>query len=276
MQEQTKSATREEEQRELESVLASPVFRRAPGLSRILAYVCEQYFAGKAASIKEYNIAVEGLGRTPDFSASQDSIVRVEFGRLRKRLHYHYETSGRVNGLRIKLPDAGYIPKFEVRPKLSAAEANNGHAKFEAPDLGTSRSFEAQQVRQNDTPPHRRLKVLLALGLVSLVFAALLYRLPSGGHAHVPRFQNLFAKAPSGSSTVAAAPCSVAGADAAVRICAGGSAPRCVDAMGRVWLSDRYFTGGVAISRRDRRILRTLDPFLYRNAREGDFCYDDF
>jgi hypothetical protein len=47
-----------------------------------------------------------------------------------------------------------------------------------------------------------------------------------------------------------------------------------VDRSGQVWLGDRYFTGGAAISKPDHRILRTLDPALYQKAREGEFQYD--
>jgi hypothetical protein len=47
-----------------------------------------------------------------------------------------------------------------------------------------------------------------------------------------------------------------------------------VDRSGQVWLGDRYFTGGAVIEKTDRNILRTLDPVLYRKAREGDFQYD--
>jgi len=47
---------------------------------------------GRASLIKEYNIAVQALGRTEDFDPSQDSVVRVEVSRLRKRLQQFYET----------------------------------------------------------------------------------------------------------------------------------------------------------------------------------------
>ena len=53
---------------ELEAVLASTLFTRAPDLSKILKYVCERRFTNQTDAIKEYNIALEALGRGPVFS----------------------------------------------------------------------------------------------------------------------------------------------------------------------------------------------------------------
>src|SRR5579871_5923308 len=67
-----------QERLELDALLASGIFNRAPNLAQLLTYVCSQYFEGMAGQIKEYNIAVEALGRPPDFDQKRDSIVRVE------------------------------------------------------------------------------------------------------------------------------------------------------------------------------------------------------
>jgi len=74
-----------QERRELEAVLASGIFHRAPNLAQLLTYVCAKYFEGSGEHIKEYNIAVDALGRPSDFDQKRDSIVRVEAHRLRKR-----------------------------------------------------------------------------------------------------------------------------------------------------------------------------------------------
>jgi hypothetical protein len=73
------------EKAELDHVLASGIFDRSPGLAQLLTYVCSQYFQGTAAEIKEYNIAVEALGRPASFDQKRDSIVRAQFHRLRDR-----------------------------------------------------------------------------------------------------------------------------------------------------------------------------------------------
>jgi hypothetical protein len=66
----------------------------------------------------------------------------------------------------------------------------------------------------------------------------------------------------------------VALSEEGVRISVGSLEPKYVDSSGHVWSGDRYFTGGNAVIRKDRRIFRTLDPALYEKAREGDFQYD--
>ena len=84
----------ENEKRELQTLLASGIFDRAPNLAQVLTYVCERYFEGASEQIKEYNIAVDALGRRADFDQRRDSIVRVEAYRLRKRLREYYEADG--------------------------------------------------------------------------------------------------------------------------------------------------------------------------------------
>src|SRR5580698_11372306 len=93
-----------EEKAELEAVFASGIFSRAPGLAQILSYVCTKYFEGQSGQVKEYNIAVEALGRPADFDQKRDSIVRVEAHRLRKRLAEYYENEGAAHSIQIEIP----------------------------------------------------------------------------------------------------------------------------------------------------------------------------
>jgi len=101
-----------QEKRELQAVLDSGIFNRAPNLAQVLTYVCTQYFEGAAQQIKEYNIAVEALGRPAAFDQKRDSIVRVEAHRLRKRLREYYETDGVGHPVRIEIPPGQYAPRF--------------------------------------------------------------------------------------------------------------------------------------------------------------------
>src|SRR5579872_5032654 len=101
-----------QERHELEAILASGIFSRAPNLALVLTYVCEKYFEGAAEEIKEYNIAVEALGRPAEFDQKRDSIVRVEAHRLRKRLREYYETEGASRPIRIEIPSGRYAPRF--------------------------------------------------------------------------------------------------------------------------------------------------------------------
>src|ERR1700722_4786355 len=117
-----------QEKNELQSVLASGIFNRAPNLAHVLTYVCVQYFEGAAEQIKEYNIAVEALGRPAGFDQKRDSIVRVEAHRLRKRLREYYEAEGASHVVRIDIPPGQYVPHFvrqrPPQPDLSQVAAS--------------------------------------------------------------------------------------------------------------------------------------------------------
>src|SRR5262249_38302909 len=103
------------EKAELEIVLASGIFERPPAPAQILTYVCGKYFQGAAGEIKEYNIAVEALGRPPDFDQKRDAIVRVQCHRLRERLAEYYEAEGAGHAVHIEIPQGQYAPKFVRR-----------------------------------------------------------------------------------------------------------------------------------------------------------------
>jgi len=255
-----------EEQLELEAVLQSRTFVRAPNLAAILRYVCEEHAQGRANLIKEYNIAVQALGRAQDFDPSQDSVVRVEVSRLRKRLQQFYETEGASHEIQLHLADVGYIPRFvrRPRPENNGIDTASGTAPAAASPSGASVdqvAVAASSVR-DDTRQGRWMIILGALAVLSMaavLVMALWDRSPS--------------TRPVLPTSVAAAP-GVASAGDAVRISVGSPEARYVDRSGQVWLGDRYFTGGAVMEKTDRTILRTLDPVLYRKAREGDCQYD--
>jgi len=113
----------------------------------------------------------------------------------------------------------------------------------------------------------RQRRLLIGLGALALlsmiaVLAMALRDRAAGARPALP--------AAVAASAVAATP----GAGDALRISAGSLEARYVDRSGQVWLGDRYFTGGAVMEKTDRMILRTLDPVLYRRAREGDCQYD--
>jgi hypothetical protein len=253
-----------EEQSELQAVLESKTFTRAPNLAAILRYVCQEYAEGRAHLIKEYNIAVQALGRPQDFDPSQDSVVRVEVSRLRKRLQQFYETEGASHDIHVHLADVGYVPRFvrQSQTKSNGLETASAVAQpvaFDAPaDQSTGLDVSARTANRQ-----KRLVLVLAVLAVLLTIAVLVMalrdRFPAVGLA--PR-------SPAAATPVAATP-----ADA-LRINVGSLEQRYEDRSGQTWIGDRYFTGGRVMEKPDRTIFRTLDPALYRKAREGECKYD--
>ena len=109
----------------VERVLSSAQMSKAPALASFLKYVVEQALEGKADRLKAYTIAVEALGRPPDFDPQADPIVRMQAGRLRKALALHYGTDGISDPIRIELPSGSYVPRF-TRP--AAVEQEQEHS----------------------------------------------------------------------------------------------------------------------------------------------------
>src|SRR5689334_1678078 len=103
------------EREAVQRVLHSGIFDRAPNLALILRYVCDRFFDGRLEEIREYNIAVDALGRPSDFDQKRDSIVRVEAHRLRKRLADYYKTAGQNDSVIIQIPAGTYVPQFVRR-----------------------------------------------------------------------------------------------------------------------------------------------------------------
>jgi len=122
-----------QEKNELESVLSSGIFDRSPSLVQLLSYVCQKHFEGTADEIKEYNIAVDVLGRPTDFDQKRDSIVRVHFHRLRNRLAVYYAKEGATRPLRILIPPGQYIPQFVPQVGGEDVPAQNNEAVIAAP-----------------------------------------------------------------------------------------------------------------------------------------------
>src|SRR5688500_14719994 len=111
---------------ELERILASRCFQQAGRASHFLRFVVEQTLAGGSQRLKGYTIGVEVFGRPPDFDAQSDALVRVEAGRLRRRLVEYYASEGAGDPVRIDLPRGSYAIEssfLEPVPDVGLASA---------------------------------------------------------------------------------------------------------------------------------------------------------
>jgi hypothetical protein len=232
-----------EEREELERLLASGFLSRSPSLVQFVRYICQKYFDGEIHQIKEYNVAVEALGRPADFDQKRDSIVRVEAHRLRKRLQEFYAQEGCSHPIRIELPPGSYAPVFR-RPDT-----------FEV---------EPAQVETVADQPHKRLWAWVAASILCAVTAGALLYQRAVSDSEVPESRARLA---------AVGPVTSPVADGDIRILAGTS-NRIVDRFGNVWQGDRFFTGGEIFAAGNKTIQRTQDPSLFLNRRQGDFRFD--
>jgi hypothetical protein len=145
----------EAERRELDWLLSSGVLGRSGNLTRVLKYICEERFAGRAHQIKEYTIATEALGRRPDFDPNSDTIVRVTFHSLRKRLSEVYQNEGVGRPIRLMVPPGHYDPQFVLAPLPESPRAlpSNPDTALIVQDAESP----ASQLIRHDPPWYRRL-----------------------------------------------------------------------------------------------------------------------
>ena len=124
----------------LDLVLKSNTFSRADQLRSFLRFIGEMELEGKADEITEYLIAVKALGRTNDFSALEDSSVRVMARSLRQKLEEFYFHERPEAEIRIELAKGSYHPRFVrvEREPAPAPEAQATETPSPAPRLLTS------------------------------------------------------------------------------------------------------------------------------------------
>lgn len=290
-----------DERLELQAVLSSPLFQRAPKLSRILAYVCEQYFTGKAADLKEYSIAIDALGRAPGFDPQADAIVRVDLHLLRKRLELFYAQDGKNRRARIILPLGQYTPEFVARDRVEMAEDGSSDGVSPACDaplppaaskpVRNAQGISSKPLLALPSPSSlTSLRRIMAwsrhrtLPLVAASCCLLGLTVGAGGTLVLYRRHVRSQSAEAGMRTAdrrvipAILPRLSFGAapdfeDQAIRIRCGSNQDY-VDSSGQRWSMDRYYAGGTSFRRTVTQIFRSEDPILYSTGRQGVFQYD--
>ena len=247
---------------ELESILNSGLFAHAPSLAQFLSYVGVKFIAGQAGEIKEYNIAVEALGRKPlEYDQKKDSIVRVEAHRLRKRLRQYYEAEGAGHAVQIVIPAGQYVPQFLFRQEVEHA----GEVPVSAGELQPVETLEVNGLVTRQQARSKAYLLWFSGALAVLVVMLIALRLVPGINS-----PSIAAKADATTISPAIAP---DGPD--VRILAGSSVPKYVDHLGNIWGEDRFFTGGSVFSTPPSyHIIGTQDPAIFQSRREGVFSYD--
>lgn len=241
---------------ELQSVLASQEFVRAPKLAHLLTYLCEKLFAGEAHQIKEYSIGVEVFQRGTSFDQDSDSIVRVEANRLRKRLAEFYAAEGASHAMQITIPVGQYVPRFEARKPETAAAGGLERVEGAPEDHGAKEWI-------------RRKWWMAAIGIVLLCAIGFGYGVYwRNTQRNIVGDSNAPDVRPEVTDGVFGPP-----TGDEVRILAGATRSL-VDHAGKLWSADVGFSGGTAVKSTAQHIGRTLDPSFYRTSRQGQFRYD--
>lgn len=100
--------------RQLERILASPVFGTSKRYPAFLRFVVETTLEGNAECLKERTIGVEVFGRAADYDTNSDHVVRSAAGEVRRRLAQYYVEPDHAGEIRLELPLGSYVPQFRL------------------------------------------------------------------------------------------------------------------------------------------------------------------
>lgn len=117
----------------LKAVVDSAEFARSDRLKAFLTYIVEESLAGRSEAILGKTIAQDVYHRDPTRTENAENLVRVDAGRLRRKLEAFYAGEGAQEPLRIVIDPGGYAPRFvaEARagdPPLARARPGLGLA----------------------------------------------------------------------------------------------------------------------------------------------------
>ncbi len=111
---------------QVDRILASECFAQTVRGAKFLRYVVEETIEGRGERLKGYTIAVAVFERSADFDPQSDPLVRVEAGRLRRRLIEYYAVEGRNDPIVIELPRGTYAVTCSYAAKAPLATAASG------------------------------------------------------------------------------------------------------------------------------------------------------
>ena len=253
------------EREELAWLLTSGVLGRSGNISRVLKYICEAHFQGRAHEIKEYSVATEALGRPADFDSQSDTIVRVTVHALRKRLQDIYSTEGVHRPIRLVIPPGHYAPSFVPQPHRGSEPNGRVHDSLNE-DIETPKAGALPEppppTRPSAPPPallpprHRPSR--LAVGTVVLAVAAACF----GLFLH-DRAERIAAPTQADSNPQPPLP------QASIHALMGSGRKPYKDHSGNVWSTANYCQGGTDKNIAPQRIQGTEDPDLYYGGVRG-------
>ena len=141
---------------QLDRILSSDEFTDAPRLQQFLDYVVNETLNGRADHIKGFTIAHDVFKRENTIDAQDSTIVRVEAGRLRRRLADYYLEEGQRDPIYIRIPKGAYVPAFEETSPTTEENAADRPA------------FEPPRARR---PRSTRYGILLLVTILMILFA---------------------------------------------------------------------------------------------------------
>ncbi|HZR30204.1 MAG TPA: hypothetical protein VFA71_15610 [Terriglobales bacterium] len=94
---------------QIERILSSSSFRGSTPVQRLLRYLGRHAIEHPGETVKEYELATEGLGRSNEFDPRVDAVVRLTASRLRAKLAEYYLHDGADDAILLDIPKGVYV-----------------------------------------------------------------------------------------------------------------------------------------------------------------------
>jgi hypothetical protein len=101
---------------QVQRVVNSTTFRNTEVLRRLLKFLAVKSIAGEAEQLKEYTVAIDGLGKPASYDPRSDSLVRIQIGRLRNKLADYYRKEGERDPVLLDVPKGHFKVVWQTRP----------------------------------------------------------------------------------------------------------------------------------------------------------------
>src|SRR5258708_28670683 len=97
---------------QLERLLENPYFHKSKRFPVFLRFVVSEALAGRAEGLKERTLGIEVFCKDPSYDTTQNPIVRVTAGEIRKRIAQYYQEAGHEQEIKLLMPAGSYVPQF--------------------------------------------------------------------------------------------------------------------------------------------------------------------
>ena len=101
---------------QVDRILHSDELRTSEVLRQLLKFLMEKTVLGEADQLKEYTVAIDGLGKPATYDPQHNSAVRIQVGRLRQKLSEYYREAGKDDPVVVSLPKGRFKLTLEQRP----------------------------------------------------------------------------------------------------------------------------------------------------------------
>ena len=159
----------------LEQLLASATFAGAARSQALLRFLAKRAWADGVTNVNEIVIALDHLGRDAStFDPKNDSVVRVELSRLRKRIETCFANELADAPWRISVPAGSYAPVFAPRDHAQAlAPAMDAPDALDVADETVSEATASPKRRVTSLTPwwRRASSSMFAAALLGFVAA---------------------------------------------------------------------------------------------------------